>query len=69
MARASTWGEDWRRWASLRESELGSVCLQRLKMDSAWERSSLDEDIRCEIRVSKGAESAPSKAASWACWS
>jgi len=64
-----TWGEDWRRWVSFRDSELGSVYLQRLKMDSAWERSSLDEDIRCNIRGSKGAESVLPNAASWACWS
>jgi hypothetical protein len=52
-----------------RDSELSLVYLQRLKMDSAWERSSLDEDIRCDIRGSKGAELVSCNAAIWACWS
>jgi hypothetical protein len=54
------WGEDWRRWVSFRDRELGSVCLQRLKMDSAWERSSLGDDIKCDIRGSKGVAGAES---------
>jgi len=52
---------------SFRDSELSSVYFQRLKMDSARERSSLDEDIRYDIRGSKGAESVSRNAASWAC--
>jgi hypothetical protein len=28
-------------------------------MDLAWERKSLDDEIRCNIRDSKGAESVP----------
>jgi hypothetical protein len=39
-------------WVNFRDRELGSVCLQRLKMDSAWERSSLGDDIRYDIRGS-----------------
>lgn len=38
-------------------------------MISAWERCSLEVDMRWEIRVSKGAGSGPRIAASWACWS
>jgi hypothetical protein len=34
------WGEDWRRWASFRDSEL-------------------DDEIRCDIRDSKGAKLVP----------
>jgi hypothetical protein len=44
---------------SFRDNELGSFHLQRLKMDSAWERSSLDDEIRCDIRDSKRAELVP----------
>lgn len=68
IARGSMCGEEVRRLASLRASELGSFCLMRLKIDSAWDRCSLEVDMRWEIRVSNGAGSAPSMAASWACW-
>lgn len=49
------------------ESESGSVCLHRLKRSSALERVSLEEDMRWEIRVSKGARSGPRMIANWAC--
>ena len=67
MARASGPGENWRRWESCRERALGSLSLIRLKNRSAWERCSLEEDIREEIRVSNWAGSGLSRAASWAC--
>lgn len=63
IARGSICGEVVRRLASLIASELGSFCLMRLKIDSAWDRCSLEVDMRCEIRVSNGAGSAPSMAA------
>ena len=43
----------------------GSVCLHKLKRDSACERCSLDDVIRWEIRVSKGVGSGPRMEARW----